>query len=440
MGGLFAAPGLLKTMYLRDAVILYCIAGEDKMIKLLIGLEIFITIVSNYYFILSVFGIVKTSKKRKYDKPITRFAAIIAAHNEEKVIAGIIDSLKNTDYPKELIDIYVIADNCSDNTASISRRMGVNVCERKDTSIKGKGYALKWMFDKIYRMDKQYDALAIFDADNLVSKNFFIEMDARYREGAKVIQGYVDSKNPHDTWITGSYSISFWAANRLFQLARQNIKLSCQLNGTGFCVDTALLKDIGWEAESLTEDLEFSCKLVLNGYRVDWCFDAVVYDEKPLRLKDSLRQRKRWMQGFADMFGKYFLKLIKKSITEFDFKAFDCAMYVFQPFTVLIFALVTILSITLPVDISSIESVVNTNYINIILKVLAVLQFLYIPLVLVIDKKINFRIIVCYLILYQLFMLTWVPVTVAGMIDKNKKSWEKTVHTRNININEIKAS
>lgn len=409
------------------------------MKKLLMVLEIFITIVSNYYFILSVFGIVKPSKKGKNIRPSTRFAAIVAAHNEEKVIADIIDSLKNVDYPSELLDIYIIADNCSDNTASISRRMGVNVYERKDTSIKGKGYALKWMFDKINRMDKHYDALAIFDADNLVSKNFFTEMDRRYQEGARVIQGYVDSKNPGDTWITGSYSISFWAANRLFQLARQNINLSCQLNGTGFCVDTELLNDVGWEADSLTEDLEFSCKLVLKGYRVDWCYDAVVYDEKPLRLIDSLRQRKRWMQGFADMFSKYFFKLLKKSIVEFDFKAFDCAMYVFQPFVVLIFAVVTLLSIAVPINVG-IESTVNHNFITMTIRLLGLLQFLYVPVILILDKKISFKVLYCYLVLYQLFTLTWVPVTVAGIMDKNKKYWEKTAHTRSISINEMKAS
>ena len=408
----------------------------------LMVLEILITIISNYYLILSLFGIMKFSKKNKITDPTIRFAAVVAAHNEEQVISGIIESLKNVNYPSNLLDIFIIADNCSDNTASISRKMGVNVFERKDTSIKGKGYALKWMFEKIYKMEKQYDSIAVFDADNLVSENFFIEMNDRFLQGAKVVQGYVDSKNPEDTWVTGAYSIAFWAANRFFQLARQNIKLSCQLNGTGFCVETQLLKDLGWEADSLTEDLEFSCKMVLNGYRVDWCYEAVVYDEKPLKLMDSLRQRKRWMQGFADMFGKYFFKLLKKSIVNLDFRAFDCAMYVFQPFTVLIFAVAYILSfiisITAPVY-TGIEATVNFNFMNLTLKILGIVQFVYTPLVLLMDKKISFKIVISYLI-YPLYTITWIPVTIAGIIDKNKKYWEKTVHTRNISIDEIKAS
>lgn len=409
------------------------------MWKLLMILQIFLTIISNYYFILSLFGIGKRKKRKSDSEPATSFAAIVAAHNEEQVISGIIESLKNVDYPSDLLDIFIIADNCSDNTAQIARNMGVNVFERKDTSIKGKGYALKWMFEKLYRMDKKYDAIAIFDADNLVSKNFFKEMGNRFSNGAKVVQGYVDSKNPNDTWITGSYSIAFWTANRFFQLARHNISLSCQLNGTGFCINTKLLQDIGWEADSLTEDLELSCKLVLNGYRVDWCFDAVVYDEKPLRLIDSLRQRKRWMQGFADMFAKYFFRLMKKSFVYLDFRAFDCAMYIFQPFTIIIYALVSVLSMIAPPNAASIEAIVNSNFINITLKILGTLQFIYTPAILLIDRKINFKIAFWFLI-YPVYAMTWVPVTIAGIIDRNKKHWEKTVHTRNISINEMKAS
>jgi Glycosyltransferases, probably involved in cell wall biogenesis len=402
-------------------------------------LEIFITIISNYYFIMSLFGIIKPSKKGKDLSPSTRFAAIVAAHNEEQVIGGIIDSLKNADYPSDLLDIYIIADNCSDRTAAIARKMGVNVCERKDTTIKGKSFALKWMFEKIFRMEKKYDALAIFDADNLVSKGFFKEMNNRFLTGSKVVQGYVDVKNPYDTWITGSYSIGFWTSNRFFQLSRQNIKLSGQLNGTGFCIDTELLKEIGWEAESLTEDLEMSCRLVLNGYKVDWCFDAVVYDEKPLYLIDSLRQRKRWMQGYADVFCKYYFKLIKKSIVNFDFKSFDCSMYVFQPFTVLLFTAVSIISLLVPIGATGIEAVVNSNFIGITLKILGTLQYIYTPIILLLDRKFNFKIILCFII-YPLYMATWIPITIAGIIDKNKKYWEKTAHTRNMSINEMKAS
>lgn len=137
-------------------------------------------------------------------------------------------------------------------------------------------------------------------------------MNYKMLKGYKVVQGYIDSKNPNDSWITGSYSIAFWTTNRLFQLARTNLGLSNQIGGTGFCMDSKTLKELGWGATCLTEDLEFTCKLVLNGHKVGWAHNARVYDEKPLTLKQSWNQRKRWMQGFADVSSKFFTKLIKK--------------------------------------------------------------------------------------------------------------------------------
>jgi cellulose synthase/poly-beta-1,6-N-acetylglucosamine synthase-like glycosyltransferase len=109
----------------------------------------------------------------------------------------------------------------------------------------------------------------------------------------RVVQGYIDSKNPNDSWITYAYSISFWSINKLFQQSRANLNLSCQLCGTGFSVDVDVLKKIGWGATCLTEDMEFTMKLSLNDIRVGWASDAIVYDEKPLTLSQS------WKQGYA---------------------------------------------------------------------------------------------------------------------------------------------
>lgn len=205
--------------------------------------QIVVFLMAMYYFILSIFGL---HKKDEPDgntiEPEKTFALIVAAHNEEMVIDHIIDSLQKLDYPNNLYDIFIIADNCTDDTAEISRKLGVNVFERNVPSKRGKGYALEWMFDKIFKMEKKYDAIAVFDADNLVSANFLKEMNAKLLNGYKVVQGYIDSKNPEDSWITQSYSISFWTANRLFQLARWNLGLSNQIGGTGFCMETDILK------------------------------------------------------------------------------------------------------------------------------------------------------------------------------------------------------
>ena len=296
-----------------------------------LAFQILVLIVSMYYFVLGLCGIYRR-KDKKIFQPKKTFAMIVAAHNEDVVIGNMVDSLNKLDYPREMYDIFVIADNCTDNTAKIAKEHGANVFERFNKEKRGKGYALEWMFDKLFKMEKKYDAVCIFDADNLVSPNFLKEINNKMCEGYKVVQGYLDSKNPGDSWITESYSIAFWSSNRFFQLSRANLGLTNQIGGTGFAVDTNILKKLGWGATCLTEDLEFSCKLVLNGEKVGWAHDAIIYDEKPLTLKDSWNQRKRWMSGFADVASRFFTKLIIKAIKERSFVTFDCALYVIQPF------------------------------------------------------------------------------------------------------------
>lgn len=400
--------------------------------------------ISMYYLIISFFGLFRKREDEKEVKPKHSFALLVAAHNEELVIGDIIESLKILDYPRELYDIFVIADNCTDKTADRAREKGALVYERFSDDKRGKGYALEWMFNNLFNMDKKYDSVVIFDADNLASKNFLKEMNKKLCQGYKVVQGYLDSKNPVDTWITGSYSISFWSANRMFQLSRSNLGLSNQLGGTGFCIDMEVLRELGWGATCLTEDLEFTCKLVLNNYKVGWAHDAIIYDEKPLTLVQSWHQRKRWMQGFADVASRYFFKLMKKSIKNLDFKAFDCALYSIQPIVMILIGfsmLVTgvqqcMKAVDVITNLNTVIYSININMITIGILLLTILQFIYIPFIMVLDKKLTFKIFLYYIV-YPVYTLTWIPISIQGILNKNNKEWSHTRHTRSIEISEL---
>lgn len=268
-------------------------------------------------------------------------------------------------------------------------------------------------------------------------------MNKKLVKGYKVVQGYLDSKNPKDTWITGCYSISFWSSNRLLQMSRSNLGLSSQLGGTGFCIETNTLKELGWGATCLTEDLEFTCKLVLNGHKVGWAHEAVVYDEKPLTLAQSWSQRKRWMQGFADVSSRYFFKLMKRAFTKFDFVAFDCAIYSIQPILLILFGISMLITVydqsgkLLDYIYNIMKSGFSFSSINMGLISLLILQFIYTPFVLILDKKLNFKIFLYYILPMPIFALTWVPISIQGIINKDKKEWSHTKHTRSINIQEL---
>lgn len=450
--------------------------------------QIFVFALTCYYLILGLIGLYRKKENKNYN-PKNRFALLIAAHNEEVVIGSLIENMLKLDYPKEMYDVFVIADNCTDDTAKIAKKYGVNVCERFEKEKRGKGYALEWMFAKLFNMDEHYDAVAIFDADNLVHKDFLKEINSKLQEGYKVVQGYIDSKNPNDSWIATAYSIAFWTQNRMFQLARANVGFSNQIGGTGFAIETNTLKELGWGATCLTEDLEFTCKLVLNGEKVGWAHDAIIYDEKPLKLMQSWKQRKRWMQGFTDVASRYFFKLVKKSVKEKKFYMFDCALYVLQPFTTLMLALSAILTF-LQVDSSGMHIfVINDLFNDVGWKTFAVLQFLITPLILLIEKKFTKSFFVMLLLyssnvfvipylvniinnpsiswyigiiynavfllmtwmlmgkksvilffrfmLYGIYTLTWVPITIQGILNKNNKEWSHTKHVRNIEIVDV---
>lgn len=373
--------------------------------------------------------------------PTKRFALIIAAHNEEMVIKYSIDSLKKLDYPEELYDIFLIADNCDDKTAEIGEKSGALVFERKSIDKRGKGYALEWMFAKLFKMEKQYDAVAIFDADNLVSRNFLKEMNNKLCEGYSAVQGYLDSKNPNDSWITGGYSIGFWQANRMMQLAKSNLNFSNQIGGTGFCITVDTLKKFGWGATCLTEDLEFTCKLILNGEKVGWAHDALIYDEKPITLKQSWNQRKRWMQGYADVASRYFFELVKKGIKKRSWTMLDCALYSIQPYFTILIGISTLFifrnyinafifdNLNKVFDISSVPSMIFTI-------ASLIVAILYTPFVLWLDKKLTLKTMLWY-VLYPIYTLTWVPISIQGIIDRNKKEWSHTSHTRSVEISEL---
>jgi cellulose synthase/poly-beta-1,6-N-acetylglucosamine synthase-like glycosyltransferase len=455
-------------------------------------IELTVFLVFGYFFFISIFGLYK-KKDDGAGKcvPEKNFAMVVAAHNEDVVIANIIESLNALDYPRDLYDIMIIADNCTDNTASIARSYnGAMVFERNVPDNKGKGYALEWMFDKIFNMEKKYDAICIFDADNLIEGNFLKEMNYKLKSGFKVVQGYLDSKNPHDSWVTECYAISYWSSNRLFQLGRNNLKLSNQIGGTGFCMDTEVLKKLGWGATCLTEDLEFTCKLVMNGEKVGWAHNAIIYDEKPLTMKQSWHQRKRWMQGFSDVSSRYFFKLMKKAIKDKDFVAFDCAMYTTQPFMYValgITGLLTLLQINADQGLSIF--VVSSLFAPWIWKIISIFQFLFTPIVVglegqlskkmigvfalfslnvvlfplvfgdhavlmtvvtanvlyflafaavlfIVGRKSSLKTFIRYL-LFGVYTLTWIPIGIQGIMDRNKKEWSHTQHTRQISINEM---
>lgn len=401
---------------------------------IMVPVQVIIIFLTFYYFVLSMFGLFR-KKEIKILTPEKSFAIVVAAHNEEAVIGPLVDNLRTLDYPKELFDVFVVADNCTDKTALIASNAGAIVHRRFNAEKRGKGYALEWMFHRLFKMEREYDAVLIFDADNLVKNNFLVEMNSKLCQGHKIIQCYLDSKNPFDTWVTNSFSIAFWVTNRLLQLARYNTGcLSNVLGGTGMCISIDVLKEFGWGATSLTEDLEFSMKALSHGIKTTWAHDAVVYDEKPLTFMQSWYQRKRWAQGQVDVAGRYFFPLILKGIRERKLMYFDAAIHLFQP------ALVMIATFFMITNLISAQQVHYSQVFTQVMpwsgwQILSSIQYLY-PIAALALDRIPWR---AYLglILYPIFIYSWIPIVFLGFIHRKDKKWSHTKHTRSINIEDV---
>ncbi|ANA79105.1 glycosyl transferase family 2 [Paenibacillus vortex V453] len=403
-----------------------------------IALQLFLAAVGVYQFVFSLFGLIKRKKKQHFE-PNKSFAVLVAAHNEEQVVGALMENLKQLNYPKDLYDVFVICDNCTDRTAEIVRAHGMNACVRTNQNLRGKGYAIEWMLKELWAMPRQYDAVVMFDADNLADPNFLIEMNNDLSSGARVIQGYIDTKNPEDSWITASYGVSYWYINRLWQLSRSNLNMANFLGGTGMCFETNLLKEMGWGATSLVEDLEFTMRSVMRGVYPKFNYDAKVFDEKPLTFKASARQRLRWMQGHFTVARRYFFPLLWRAIKERSLVKLDLALYGVNVYIVL---LTFLLTAVIWIDNSFFDGPNIANlygYLPLWLSFTAIAANVFTFMIAMLLEKVKYKKVYLYLVLFPIYLLSWYPITVYAFFTQNNKQWSHTEHTRVVRLEEVQS-
>ena len=395
-----------------------------------------ITIFWIYQLFVSLCSLVKLKEKPLKVNKEHRFMAIIPAHNEQEVVGNLIESLKNQNYPKNLYDIYVIADNCTDHTARVAREAGAIVYERYDETKKTKGYALDWFLQKKIEEDAPYDAICIFDADNIVDKNFIKSMNKKLCQGEDVVQGYRDIKNPTDNWITAGYALFYWTMHRFYHLARYNLGLSPLLNGTGFMVKFDIIKENhGWKTVTLTEDIEFSLQRILKGKKLGWATDAIVYDEQPTGFKQSWSQRSRWTVGHIQCIKEYTEKLAIAAKENKTMLNFDGFLYIIGSIPMFILTIILLLSnfVLYAVDgMTQAELIVN------ILKYLIptfVLPSFTAAFVMYLEGK-PIKPMIKGLLCYPAFMGTWLLINFKCLF-KRDTEWEKIEHKRNITIEDV---
>ena len=394
-----------------------------------------ITIFWLYQLLISICSLVKLKDKPLLVDKEHKFMAIIPAHNEEAVVGNLVESLKNQNYPKELYDIYVIADNCTDKTAEIAKNAGAIVYERNHTEGKTKGHALQWFLNKKIEENADYDAFCVFDADNIVDKEFIKNMNKKLCQGEEVVQGYRDIKNPTDSWIASGYAIFYWMMNRFYHLARYNLGLSPLINGTGFMVKFDVVKPNGWQTSTLTEDIEFSLQRIIAGKKLGWATDAIVYDEQPVGFKQSWSQRSRWTVGHIQCMEKYTKDLASSVKEKKTLVTLDGFLYIVGSIPMFIITLGLLLVnafIYMGDGMTKLELI--QNYLRYIIPTFF-LPIITGAIIMKLDKR-PIKPMIKGLLCYPLFLGSWLLINFKCLF-KRETSWEKIEHVRDIKINEV---
>ena len=391
-----------------------------------------ITIFWVYQIGISLCSLVKLKEKPIVNEKKNKFMAIIPAHNEEAVVANLIESLKKQDYPKELFDIYVIADNCTDNTAKVAKEAGAIVYKRFDETKKTKGYALNWFLQQKIEENAPYDAFFVFDADNIVHPDFIKNMNKKLCQGEDVVQGYRDIKNPTDSWITAGYAIFYWTMHRFYHLARYNLGLSPLLNGTGFMVRFDVVKPQGWDTKTLTEDIEFSLKRIIKGKKLGWATDAICYDEQPVGFVQSWSQRSRWTVGHIQCIHEYTKKLAIAAKENKTMMNFDGLLYIVGSIPMFILTLLLLATnFLMYVGDGMTQAELMMNMLRYLVPTF-LLPIATGVIAMYLDKR-PIKPMLKGLACYPLFMGSWLLINFKCLF-KRETTWEKINHVRNIKI------
>ena len=376
-----------------------------------------------------------------------RYAFFIAAHNEESVIANLVRSIKEQDYPSELIDVFVVADACTDRTAKEARRAGAIVYERNDLARKGKSWVLDYGFDRILNeYPDKYEAFFVFDADNLLSPGYVTEMNKLFDQGFLVGTSYRNSKNFDSSWVSSAYALWFLREAKFLNNSRMLCGTGCAISGSGWMVSARIVQGMhGWDFHALTEDIQFSTFCAANGIRIGYA-PAEFYDEQPLTFKASWTQRMRWTKGFYQVFFSYVGDLVH-GVRKKRFGAYDMLMTI-APGNILTLVSAFVNSVYLVIGSLSHGFLATQNELSMAVGSLVMtfasmyVTFFVLAVITTVSERKHIRCrkgrrwrIITNLFTFPLFMMTYIPINVAALF--MKVEWVPTKHTVSMSMEDM---
>ena len=385
---------------------------------------VFLTIFIGYHFLFLIlyFHCRRTTSLQKQALPSTnpmRFAIVVPAHNEATIIDRLLDSIVNLDYPKDMFDLLVIADNCTDETESIVAARGFQCYPRQDQVNLGKPHALNWFFQQIDL--SRYDAVTIIDADTELDSLYLKALSVKFLQGAEVVQGYFGIMNPDDSWLTRLMVIPGVLKFGTRYFIKDKLGISCPLMGNGMGFAIHIIQRYGWNAFSVTENWEYYVMLSLQGHVVRYDFNAVIFSHAVTALSHGETQRKRWFKGRLSILKSYWFPLIECAIKRHGTSCLDTLIELASPsYSMLFIWAIISMFMALSMSYSGILPWIWNFWAALLLGLLIILFISG----LIISKAAR----TTWLQLFYLpvFLVWKIFVTVKGMLSYRDKSWQKT--------------
>ena len=406
---------------------------------------VFFTFAYLYQAVFMIRALVQGTVRLPEAKRLHSYAFVIAAHNEEAVIGNLVESIFAQDYPRELMDVFVVCDACTDDTHAVADAAGATVWDRNDLARRGKSWALDYAFDRILNdYDGAYEAFVVMDADNLVAPDYLSVMNRAFDAGYLVCTGYRNSKNFDSSWISSAYAIWFIREAKFLNNARMMSGTSCAISGSGWMVSERIVRGMhGWDFHTLTEDIQFSTFCCANNVQIGYA-PAEFFDEQPITLKASWTQRMRWTKGFYQVFFSYGRDLAK-GITRGQFASYDMLM------TIAPGMILTLLSFSVNATYLVIGSLSHGFFATqaeldmctgslIMTFVSLYVTFFLLALITTVSERSHIHAkkrwrVVTNLFTFPIFMMTYIPITVAALF--KKVEWIPTKHDIAVDLSDV---
>ncbi len=253
-------------------------------------------------------GFYRKSKILNFDTK-AKFAIIIPARDESQVIEANLRSIEHCDYPKDKYEVYLIVESPEDKTIELAKKftdIKINIFFRINLENVGKGYALDECLKHIYSTNDIYDAFMILDADNVISHNFISRLNDAYQQGYDIACGKRENKDWNASVVCGASALTFTIINTIQNKPKVYYGMNVLVSGTGFFFRAEMLRGYcGWPFHTLTEDYELTNFSVVHNLKSTYIEDAIFYDEQPVKMKQSIIQRTRWIKGYFTVQKKY---------------------------------------------------------------------------------------------------------------------------------------